>query len=201
MGSVSYKLISKEHCHESCIQLHLTDSMRQRQRHYSLHTYFFGCVQSLTAFGIATCSDWWRDFLEVAKHCDFICTIYRSLTLILQYLSVPNALFGWTVHDLLFKYFPRGWQPIKQGDIDVPGVCLYWCREWNLHHWFLFDLYLIYDEGCRCNDKLIIQKFDRHHLCMKTANYFACNWTQLFFVTWQVIGYVASCLSLLACHV
>ena len=29
----------------SCVQLRATRGMRQRQRHYSLHTYFFVCVQ------------------------------------------------------------------------------------------------------------------------------------------------------------
>ena len=126
---------------------HATRGMRQRQRHYSLHTYFFVCIQldatsdtSPATFAIATCSDRWRDFLEVARHCDIICTKYMSLTWILRCPSLRIAIFGWTVHDLLFKRFAKGWQLIQQGDIDVPRVCLYWCRGWNFHHRFLFDL-------------------------------------------------------------
>ena len=89
-------------------------------------------------FGIATWSDRWRDFLEVARHCDIICTKYRSLTWILRFPSLQNATVGWTVHELLFKRFPKGWQLIQQCDIDVPRMCLYWCREWELHCRFLF---------------------------------------------------------------
>ena len=96
--------------------------MRKRQRHHSLHTYFFVCV------------------LDVARHCDIICTKHRSLTWILRCPSLRNVILGWTVHDFLFKSFPKGWQLIQQGDIDVPHGCLYWCKEWNLHGRFLFDL-------------------------------------------------------------
>ena len=55
-------------------------------------------------------------------------------------LSTKCILGGWTVHNLLFKRFPKGWQIIQQGDIDVPRVCVYWCREWKLHRRFLFCL-------------------------------------------------------------
>ena len=108
-------------------------SVRRDKRHVARDV-------SPATFGIATCSDRWRDFLEVARHCDIICTKYRSLTWVLRCPSLRIAVFGWTVHDLFFKRFAKGWQLIQQDDIDVPRVCLYWCRGWNFHHRFLFDL-------------------------------------------------------------
>ena len=40
---------------------------------------------------------------------------------------------------------------------------------------FLICAVLVHNEGGRCNDKLILQKFDRRHLCMKTVNCVVCN--------------------------
>ena len=88
----------------------------------------------------ATCSERWRDFLEVTWHCDIICTKYRALIWILRCPSLRNAIIGWTVHDLFFKRFSKCWRLIQQGDTYVPCVCLYWCREWNLHRSFCFWL-------------------------------------------------------------
>ena len=138
----------------SCVQLRATRDTRHATATATLFaTHVFLCMCSVrrdkqqvardvspATFGIVTCSDPWRDFLEVARHCDIICTKYRSLTWILRCPSLRIAIFGWTVHDLLFKRFAKGWQLIQQGDIDVPRVCLYWCRGWNFHHRFLFDL-------------------------------------------------------------
>ena len=69
---------------------------------------------------------------------------------------------------------------IQQGDIDVPRVCLHLCnvREWKLHRRFLFCFCALpywYNEGRRCNDKPILQQFDRRHPCMKTVNCVACS--------------------------
>ena len=174
--------------------------MRQRQRHYSLHTYFFVCVQldATSDKSPVTCRSRHLESLHVAiggttfsKSRDIVTSFalnHRSLTWILLCPSLRNAIFGWTVHNLLFKRFPKGWQLIQQSDIDVPHVCLYWCREWNLHCRLLFYLRCTgimpgYNEGRRCNDKLILEKFDRRHLCMKTVNCVACNWTQIYFLS------------------
>ena len=46
---------------------------------------------------------------------------------------------------------------------------------------FLICTVLVYDEGRRRNDKLILQKFGGRHLCMKTVNCVACNWTHIYF--------------------
>ena len=47
---------------------------------------------SPATFGIATCSDRWRYFLEVARHCDITCTKYRSVTWMLRCPSLRIAI-------------------------------------------------------------------------------------------------------------
>ena len=72
----------------SCVQLRATRDTRHATTTMTLFaTYVFLCMcsvrrdkrqvardVSLATFGIATCSDRWRDFLEVARHFDIICT-------------------------------------------------------------------------------------------------------------------------------
>ena len=125
---ISLSLMAFLSLFSSCVQLRVThdtacdsDNDIIRYTHISLFEFSYTqqvpCNVSPTTFGITACSDWWRDFLIVTRHCDIICTKYRSLTWILRYPSLRNAIFGWTVHDLLFKHFPKGWQLIQQGGI------------------------------------------------------------------------------------
>ena len=82
---------------------HVTHGTRQRQRHYSLHTYFFVYVQ------LATTSD------KSPASC-------RP-----RHVVSGGATFA-KLHDIVTSF-----------TLNI-GLCLYWCREWNLHRSFCFWL-------------------------------------------------------------